>query len=177
MPTTVSDPDGVKLADLSRWLTIATDPDGCEHCVLSDGWRHIRLDVTDGSLGGSEAVRLHYAITGTVSAEHKILPLRRLLHLCRYRAFSRALFPHDRRVAHWLRALRVHDALLAGASQREIAAALFGEGRTSEAWQGESDSMRARVRRLTALARRLGGGGWRSLMTRSATGDDHLADR
>lgn len=166
-PTVASDPDGVRLAELAPWLTIAVDPDGCEHCVLSDGWHHIRLDVESGSLIGSAAVRLHYAISGTRSAESMILPLRRLLHLCRYGAFSRTLFPQDRRVGRWARALRVHDALVDGASQREIAVALFGEDRVRDAWQGESESLRLRVRRLVGLARRLAAGGYRSLMTRS----------
>lgn len=177
MPTPASDPDGILLADLSPWLTIAADPEGHEHCVLSDGWHHIRLDVADGSLIGSAAVRLHYTIAGTLSAERQVLPLRRLLHLCRYRAFSRSLFPDDRRVARWVRALRVHDALVDGASQREIAATLFGAARANDAWQGESDSLRLRVRRLAGLARRLATGGWRSLMTRSGASEDRMDER
>jgi hypothetical protein len=142
--------------------------------VLSDGWRRIRLDVERGSLAGGGPVLLHYAIAGTVGAESRLLPLRRFLHLCRYRAFSRALFPHDRRVVRWVRALRVHDALGAGASQREIAIGLFGEDRVKAEWRGRSDSLRLHVRRLAGLARRLTGGDWRTLMTRPVDAD---ADR
>lgn len=174
MSTTPSDPDGIVLADLDRWLTIAVGGDGHEHCVLSDGWHHIRIDVEEGSLSGRAAVRLQYAMSGTRSAERQTLPLRQLLHLCRYRAFSRSLFPHDRRVARWIRALRVHDALVDGASQREIAATLFGAARANEAWQGGSDSLRLRVRRLAGLARRLATGSWRSLMTGSGEREDRV---
>jgi hypothetical protein len=36
--------------------------------------------------------------------------------------------------------LRVHDGLVAGASQREMAAALFGTERVPAGWSAESDS-------------------------------------
>ena len=71
-------------------------------------------------------------------------------------------------MARWVLALRVHDALVEGASQREIAIGLFGAERVGEHWRGGSDSMRLNVRRLVGLARRLAQGGYRTLMTRSA---------
>ncbi|TPG21785.1 DUF2285 domain-containing protein [Sphingomonas koreensis] len=171
VPTSGSDPDGIRVADLAPWLAVARDPDGREHAVLSDGWHRIRLEVDSGSLIDSGSVLLRYRIAGTLGAEPKILPLRRLLHLCRYRCFSRSLFPEDRHMARWVRALRVHDALVDGASQRDIAIGLFGEDRVTDAWYGESDSLRLRVRRLTGLARRLAQGGYRTLMKRSPSCD------
>lgn len=137
-----------------------------EHAVLSDGWRHIRLDIEQGSLMGGEPVLLEYRLKGIASAETRILPLRRLLDLCRKGRFSRALYPRDRRIERWILALRVHDAVLAGASQREIARVLFGDVPGQGAGDRRSDSIRSRVRRLAADARRLAGGGYRSLMRR-----------
>jgi hypothetical protein len=137
-----------------------------EHAVLSDGWRHIRLDIEQGSLMGGEPVLLEYRLKGIASAETRILPLRRLLDLCRKGRFSRALYPRDRRIERWILALRVHDAVLAGASQREIARVLFGDVPGRGAGDRHSDSIRSRVRRLAADARRLAGGGYRALMLR-----------
>lgn len=161
-PTSSSDPDGITPALLGRWLSVVADMSG-EHVVLSDGWRHIRLDIACGSLDAGPVV-LHYQLAGLVSAEHAILPLRRFLDLCRNRRFSVSLYPPDRRVARWIVALRVHDALVAGASQRDIARVLFGGDLALDTGARESDSLRSRVRRLVADARRLAGGGYRLLM-------------
>jgi hypothetical protein len=95
------------------------------------------------------------------SAQAQILPLRRLLDLCRTGRFSVSLYPHDRRVMRWLFALRVHDAVQAGTSQREIARVLLGgDERACEAAR-RSDSLRSRIRRVAAEAQRLAAGGWR----------------
>lgn len=158
-------PDAIDPLVLDRWLTVVCDIQG-EHVVLSDGWHHIRLDIEQGSLASGEPVLLDYRLRGIASAGPRILPLRRLIDLCRNRRFSRSLYPPDRRVARWILALRVHDAVVAGASQREIARVLFGDA--SERGEGDrrSDSIRSRVRRLAGEARRLAGGGYRALMRR-----------
>lgn len=156
------DPDAIDPATLAPWLTIVRGTDG-EHAVLSDGWHHIRLDIEQGSLANGGLVLLRYRLQGIASAEARILPLRRLIDLCRNRRFSRSLYPPDRRVERWILALRVHDAVMDGASQSDIARALFGDALES----GEdrrSDSLRSRVRRLVGEARRLAGGGYRALM-------------
>jgi len=152
---------------LAPWLTIAIGADGREHAVLSDGRRHIRLDIAGASLAGGRPVLLRYRLAGVPSAEARLLPLRRFLHLCRHRRFSAVLFPADRQVERGLVVLRVHDALADGASQRDIARELFGADRVLPGWAGESDSLRSRVRRLVAEARAMAAGGYRLLMRRS----------
>jgi hypothetical protein len=62
--------------------------------------------------------------------------------------------------------LRVHDALAAGASQREIASVLFGAERVEADWLGTSESLRSRVKRLVRDARAMARGGYRSLLRR-----------
>lgn len=111
---------------------------------------------------------LRYDIGGIVGveAEARLLPLRRLIGLHRTGRFLPSLFPRDRRVDRSLVALRVHDALNAGASQRDIAIALFGSERIASDWRAVSDSLRSRVRRLVREARRLAGGGYRGLLGR-----------
>ena len=166
VPADPSDPDSLHIDRIASWLAIALDGAGREHVVLSDGLHHIRLDIEEGRLTGEKAVLFHYRLRGLASAEARLLPLRRLLDLVRHRRFARALFPRDPRVERGIVALRVHDALREGASQREIGAALFGPERVAEDWNDRSDSLRSRVRRLTRDARAMAHGGYRHLMRR-----------
>lgn len=136
--------------------------------MLSDGLRRVRIDIEHGSLTAGFPVVLRYLIHGLASAEPKLLPLRRLIDLLRHRRFSRRLFPQDARAVRHILTLRVHDALTAGASQREIALELFGEADATRA-----DSIRSRVRRLVREARRMAAGGYRSLMLRGPERDRH----
>ncbi|HEX7693949.1 MAG TPA: DUF2285 domain-containing protein [Sphingomonas sp.] len=108
---------------------------------------------------------LHYAMHGLASAEPKLLPLRRLIDLARYGRFLAALYPPDRRIERWIAALRIFDAVAAGASQREIALSLYA-GDADPVDDRLADSRRSRVRRLVREARALARGGYRSLMTR-----------
>ena len=163
VPAQSSDPDAVALEAFARWLTIVADPQGAEHVVASDGLHHVRLDLAAGTLREGPVV-LHYRVAGTVSARPMLLPLRRIVEFWLHRRFAASLFPRDPRVERWIVALRVHDALAAGASQREIAAVLFGAEHAADGWDGASDSLRSRVRRLVVEARRLARGGYRGLM-------------
>ncbi|CAN5173120.1 hypothetical protein BH10PSE12_BH10PSE12_37760 [soil metagenome] len=166
-PAQTAGPDLVDLDDLTPWLTIANGDNGWQHAVLSDGRNRIRLDVIEGSLATRGRALIEYRIAGTISAEARIMPLRRFLYLARHRRFSRSLFPADPKTRRWIVLLRVHDALGAGASQREIANILFGDVRVTRDWHGTSDSLRSRVRRLAYDARALAQGGYRHLMRRN----------
>jgi hypothetical protein len=169
-PADPSDPDSLHIDHIVSWLTIAIDSEGCEHVVLSDGLHHIRFDVEEGRLTGEEVVLLHYRLRGLVSADARLLPLRRLLHLCRHRRFAQALFPRDPHITRGIATLRVHDALKDGASQREIGEVMFGWKRIAEDWNDRSDSLRSRVRRLVREARAMAAGGYRKLLRRGAQG-------
>lgn len=158
-----TDLDAIDPADFAGALILAADGEGREHAVISDGWHHIRIDLNAGSLAAG-AVILRYRLEGSVSARPQLLSLRRLVDFSINRRFARSLFPPDRRIARWLLALQVHDALVAGATQREIAGALYGERHVAADWGGVSDSLRSRVRRLVSEARRLAQGGWRTLL-------------
>lgn len=152
---------------LAPWLTLVTSPDGVEYAVLSDGRHHVRLDIADGSLAAGNPVIFHYQLHGVASAEPGLLTIRRLIDLVRHKRFATHLFPPDPRIDRWLLVLRVHDALTAGASHRDIAIALYGAERVGSGWQGGAESLRLRVRRLARDARALAGGDWRALMARA----------
>lgn len=158
-----SSPDAIDAAGLAPWLSATVDETGTEHVVLSDGWQRIRLDIERGSLLAGDAVVLQFRLSGLASAEPKLLPIRRLVALTRHRRFLRTLAVPDVWIGRHLLALRVRDALEAGASQREIAERLFGSAKEA---LDRADSLRSRVRRLVREARRLSGGGWRMLMRR-----------
>lgn len=161
------DPDAIDPGALEAWLTLATDAHGREHAVISDGWHRIRLDIIHGTLSQGPVV-LRCGIAGGGSALPKLLPLRRLVDFALHRRFARALYPADPRIARWLTTLQVLDGLVDGASHREIAEVLYGAERVATDWEGRSDSLRSRVRRLVAKAKRLSRGGYRLLMRRSA---------
>lgn len=164
-PTLPDDLDALDPARLAPWLTLVVDRDG-EHAVLSDGLHHIRIDIAQGSLAGG-AVRLHYRLFGLATANAKLLPLKRLIDLSQRQRFQAGLYPSDRRIARGLVALRIHDALRDGASQREIARVIFGDPGDDAAHR--ADSLRSRVRRLVREARALARGGYRYLMLRQTT--------
>lgn len=134
--------------------------------MLSDGWHRIRIDIEQGSIACGEAVLLHYLLYGIASAGPKILSFRRFFELCRSGRFARSLFPRDPRIERGLMVLRVHDARAAGASHREIGAALFGEEQISLDWGERTDSLRSRVRRLVRDAQAMARGGYRQLLQR-----------
>jgi len=161
VPIDIGHPDAIDPGSLAPWLAAVRDEAG-EHAVLSDGWHHIRIDLEQGSLAEGRPVMLRYYLHGLASAEPKILPLRRLLDLHRHRRFSVSLYPPDRRIDRWILALRVHDAVTAGASHRDIAQVLFGPDSASD--PRRSGSLLSRVHRLVAGARRLASGGYRFLM-------------
>lgn len=164
LPIEPGDPDAIDATTLEPWLTIIADRSG-EHAVLSDGWRHIRIDIEQGSLAAGRPVVLEYRLFGIASVRPRILPLRRLVDLVQKRRFARSLYPRDERIDRWITALRVYDAISDGASQRDIGVALFGE--RYQPTRSGSDSLRSRVRRLIGEARRLAAGGYRVLLRRN----------
>ncbi len=157
-------PEHLDVARLAPWLSIVVDGEGREHAVLSDGWRHVRVDVEAGSLAGGGLVLLEYRLAGLESAILSASALRRFLQLAIHGRFGASRFPREPRMARWVSLLRVSDALRAGASQREIGRALFGDERVEQDWQGPSDSLRSRVRRLVRDARAMARGGYRVLL-------------
>ncbi len=136
--------------------------------MLSDGYRRIRIDIEEGTLVGDLPIRLRYRHDEIIGCdtEMRLAPLRRLAGLFRTGRFLPALFPPERRIERLITVLRVADAIRAGASQREIAAGLFGEERIAADWRTVSDSLRSRVRRLAREARLMAAGGYRSLLRR-----------
>lgn len=143
-------------------LLVAVSGQG-EQLLLRQAGRSIRLNVRSGTFDQGP-VRLRYALEGFARLDPQLLTLRRLAGLWRMGRMPAELFPPERRAARWIELLRAHDALTQGASQREIAATLFGSQIVHRDWRGTSDYLRLRVQRLAATARKLVDGGYRELL-------------
>jgi hypothetical protein len=143
--------------------TIITHTSGHEYVAFSDGYHRIRLDVIRGTMRDGP-VHLRYKLEGLAELEVKILTLRRLLALYRLGRFARNLHPLDRFAPRWVAALRAHDAVGQGASQREIAAVLYGEKSTVLGCEHGSDFLRLRVQRLIRMGRHMVAGGYLTLL-------------
>lgn len=143
--------------------TVARNDNGREYIALSDGWRRLRLDVVEGSIGDAAWVRLDYRLTGFQSLEPRLQTLRRLAGLRREGRFNARQFPAPAGLPRRLEALRVADGLRAGASYREVAEALFGEARVRADWRTRSDYLLSKIRRRAIEARHMLAGGYRSL--------------
>lgn len=154
------------LFDLEAVRTLASvvkEPDGAEHLMLSDGFRHLQLRVTGGTILDGP-VRLRCTLTGLREMDRKVLSLRRLCLCCRLRRMPRSLYAHEPRAGRWIDKLRAVDAVNAGASQRDIAVTLFGQRRVDAEWSRGSDCLRLRVQRLIREGRRMVRGGYRDLL-------------
>ncbi|ATE65238.1 DUF2285 domain-containing protein [Rhizorhabdus dicambivorans] len=153
---------------LRRWssrATVVKQPTGGENLLLRDGLHSLRLDIMSGSLLDGP-VALRFDIHRADSVDPMIDTLRRFLHFQR----TGAIPPQRRsRVRHHQRAilaLRVHDALVQGASIRDVGITLFGIGRVEAEWEASGESLKSACRRLIALARSMVSGGYLSLLTR-----------
>lgn len=144
-------------------ITRVISTDTSEHWLLSDGLRVIRLDGPHGAFS-AEPLCPRYAIEGLISAEPPLLTLRRFLALCRTGDFSRSLHRRETRARRWIMMVRAHDALIAGADQRQIAREIFSRSVAEPCWRSRESSVRSQVQRLVRSARRFASGGYRSLL-------------
>lgn len=154
--------DEVDLAKLGR-IAIMFEGRGGEHWLFSDGLRAIRLDLVEGT-GAKGRVELHYLLHGLESLRAPLLSLRRLASLIESGQFSRSLHPPERQARRWVLALRVHDALAAGAAQREIAACLLSASAAQPRWRVDAASVRSQIQRLARSARSFASGGFRGFL-------------
>ncbi|MGF7156096.1 DUF2285 domain-containing protein [Novosphingobium gossypii] len=149
---------------MARWLTVVPGANGAEHGVLTHGGHRVRLDLPKGHLCGQDAVDLRFALEGLAAVEDSLLPLQKLTSFLRHGRFTSRLCRGDTAVVRGLVLLQVRDGLVQGASQRDLAAVLFGTARVAAEWNGASDSLRSRVRRLARNAQAMARGGYRQLL-------------
>lgn len=140
------------IRSLAPFVSVEIAAGHTEHWLLSDGRWVIRLDIHDGTLLGGP-VLLEYRLNGRQSAKSKLDALHQLLTLSENGRAPRSLAPHEHRAAQWILELRVGDALLAGATQQEMARVLFEGAVAPRRWRSQSASYRLRIQRLVRIAR------------------------
>ena len=162
-PAPRGDPDAFDIRDFHELATLLRCPDGHELLLFSDGNHRLQLDVITGSVLDGP-VRFRYELSGFKHIQAKILTLRRFILLCRLGHFPRGLYTPERRARRWMLTLQAYDGVQSGASQREIAAVLFGENIVRDDWHGRSDYLRLRVQRAIRSGQSLVNGGYRGLL-------------
>ncbi len=144
--------DRLSFETLAPFVTAAALNPGFKHILLSDGLRSIRIDLrAESSLDKEMALSWH--LTGISRLARQLNALAQFRALARLRRFSLTLHPTASRAARWTAMLRVHDAIAAGATNREIVAVLFGLNTSAARWRADASSWRLRVQRLAAGAR------------------------
>jgi hypothetical protein len=125
------------------------------------GVLHLMLgnDISDG-----EPFEYVLAPRANIDEQWRSIQRQQLLLIERQRPAATTL-PRPDRLALWhMRALHALDGSADGASQREIAAGLFGEEFTAANWHPDSE-LRAQVRHLLRRARALVARDYRSLIS------------
>lgn len=155
-PARPSDPredmgDSLDILAIAPLVSVAVTAEA-EHWLLSDGRWTIRLDLHDGTLLGGPLL-IEHRLTGLRALRPRLAALRQLASLAERGALPASLRPRERRAAQWILELRVADALLAGASQQDMARRLFGGAVAPDRWRLESSAYRLRVQRLVRRAR------------------------
>jgi hypothetical protein len=163
IPADPAHPDALDIRRTGVEAIVLSRADAGERLLLREGGRSIRVDVRSGTLTAGP-VRLRYALAGLSRLEPQLLTLRRLSALWRLGRMPAELFPHEARAGRWIQLLRTLDAMGDGASQREIAEALFGAELAQARWRSDTDYLRMRVQRLVRNGRELAGGGYLGLL-------------
>ncbi|MBB5685020.1 DUF2285 domain-containing protein [Sphingobium boeckii] len=96
--------------------------------------------------------------------EPQMQSLKRLHSLVRTGALTGSALHRTGRGARLSLLLRAYDAQTDGASHQDFATVVFGAEAVGAAWNGASDFMRSRVKRMMRTARQLVAGGYRSLI-------------
>lgn len=149
------------IAGVAHFATVLRSGDG-ERLTLSNGISRISLHLIEGSvLAGPVALRF---VIDDARAPMQVRTLLRLRALRERGAFGAWLHRPEPRARRWIHQLRAVDALVAGASDRDIASALFGSARVTLEWSDRDGSLRSAVRRLIAAARRNLAGGYRDIL-------------
>lgn len=150
------DTHAMRLGQFGNLLTLVGGGDA-SHLLLTDGWRHLRIDL-HGPFDPAVPLLPRWRLLG-LTPQPQLLALRRLMSVVRSGEFASRLWPPEPRARRWILALRAHDALAAGMGHR-VLAELLGAETEGERWRIREPSIRLQAQRLAALARSLQGKGF-----------------
>lgn len=163
-PTDRRDPQRFDPFSLPVPVTILCGQGG-EELLLGHASRSVRISIARGSVLDGP-VRLAYRLSGTDALDLRLLALRRLAALLVRDRLPAYLFEPHGQAARWTQLVATLEALSSNPAHRAVATRLFGEETVEAEWDGRSDFLRSRLRRLVAQARRLATGGHVPLLRR-----------
>ncbi|MES2338752.1 MAG: DUF2285 domain-containing protein [Pseudomonadota bacterium] len=143
--------DLLDIRRLARAAEFAFAGEDAEHWRIEIAGHAVRIDVHDGTLLGGPTP-LRFELFGLEAARPQLPPLDLLIRAA-LDLQPRPKPPHEPRAARWIGELRTADALAAGASQQEIARAMFDRSVPAHDWRAQGESYRLRVQRLVRAAR------------------------
>ncbi|RUX09734.1 DUF2285 domain-containing protein [Mesorhizobium sp. M8A.F.Ca.ET.059.01.1.1] len=156
--------EGMDLRALScRAVVLVEGAGGDQHVLLQQEGHHLQLALTEGSLL-QPARLLTDAVFPVALTTQRLNALACLNHLHVKGKLSARYFPVEPRHRRMCFALRALDGALAGATHRDIAAALFGHARVQADWNDPGDHLRDRIRRAIRRGHSLMNGGYRRLL-------------
>ncbi len=147
------------LFDLRRQpcpVSLLTMPDGMQHLLFHGSGHGIQLAVSGASLL-EPVYLLADSVLGGREAKSRIEALRRYNDFIAGTPFTPPANEQTERLRQVLQAL---DGSLAGASNRDIAVALYGPQRVEADWNDPGENLRDRVRRAVKRGRDLMNGGY-----------------
>jgi len=154
--------DCVHLASLPTSATLFLGGDDEQHLLIGRPGHAVQLLCPERPRISSDAI-IRPEIHGCQALEPKFAALKSLAEL-RRRAHPTMRVRLPRYVRMLPQILGALDGSLAGASQRDIAARIFGPSTVEQEWRTDSDYLRARVRRLIRKGQELMTSGYRRLL-------------
>jgi hypothetical protein len=144
---------------------IATHDEGIEkhHVLFAQDGRLLQLEINGPGAFWSLGLTTDVLFTAEHAAA-RLRALRRLTDLRISRRLRPTLYPPETRCKRLARVLQVLDGERAGATHREIAAAIYGATRVEADWRHPSDHLRSWVRRTLRCGRDLMMGGYTRLL-------------
>lgn len=155
--------DDVILADLSLRLVCVETEDGHSHLILEDGGCSLQLKF-DTKLDLNTFFDFEIHISAFTNMNEKIYSascLDQFLRTQKCTIFQKIAANRTKRL---IEILFAYDLSQSGLSQREIAIRLFGEDAILDGWDGMSDSIRSKVRRLIRNGDQLVKAGYRTFL-------------
>ncbi|CAN7220982.1 DUF2285 domain-containing protein [Bradyrhizobium sp. LjRoot220] len=158
--------EGLTPLTLSRFKadrTAAIGVDNVPFVLLKGPGVHVAVEIHDVAVLTNEFAPI-FEIDGFADLNAQTELLKRLHRLTEQApsATNRQAFAIDERLHHALIAL---DESLSGKTYRQIAITIFGEKKVAEEWQGPSQFLKDRTRRLVAKGTELMKGGYRDLLS------------
>ncbi|QJU60275.1 DUF2285 domain-containing protein [Sphingomonas sp. AP4-R1] len=161
-PASVDDPDAFDILDQWGPVAILQRKGMAEQILLTRSGQSVRLALVAGTfLNGPVRLAMEFSEWPLLN---KRLETARRLAAFREPSFVQRVTSSPAGRDRRLLVLRTLDAMATEYSYRAVATALFGPEYVAREWNGRSDFLKSRTRRLVAHAEHLVDGGYRAAM-------------